>query len=51
MPNVRAALVDPTKVNYDYGYKDDHQNKPMSVADDGVKTFFEFSGKLPGISV
>ena len=49
MPNVRAALSDPTKVNYDYGYKGDQVNKPVSVADDGVKTFFEFSGEIPGI--
>ena len=40
---------DPAKVNYDYGYKGDRENKPVSVADDGVKTFFEFSGEIPGI--
>lgn len=49
MPNVRAALADPLKVNYDYGYKGALENKPVSVADDGTKTFFEFSGEVPGI--
>lgn len=49
MPNVRAALSDPLKVNYDYGYKGDKENKPVSVADDGTKTFFEFTGEVPGI--
>jgi type IV secretion system protein VirB9 len=49
MPNVRAALSDPLKVNYDYGYKGDKENKPTSVADDGTKTFFEFTGEVPGI--
>ncbi|MBA8904143.1 P-type conjugative transfer protein VirB9 [Phyllobacterium sp. P30BS-XVII] len=49
MPNVRAALSDPMKVNYDYGYKGDRENKPTSVADDGTKTFFEFTGEVPGI--
>ena len=49
MPNVRAALSDPLKVNYDYGYKGDKENKPASVADDGTKTFFAFNGEVPGI--
>lgn len=49
MPNVRAALADPLKVNYDYGYKGAPENKPVSVADDGTRTFFEFSGEVPGI--
>lgn len=41
-PNLKAALADPSKLNYGYDYKGSIQNKPTRVFDDGVKTFFQF---------
>jgi type IV secretion system protein VirB9 len=41
-PNLTAAQSDPSKLNYDYGYKGSLENKPTAVFDDGVKTFFQF---------
>ncbi|MGN8119173.1 P-type conjugative transfer protein VirB9 [Labrys sp. 22185] len=50
-PNMKAALADPSKLNYAYGYKGDPQNKPIEAFDDGTKTFFKFaaSSEVPGI--
>ena len=37
------------KVNLAYGYKGSAVNKPDGVFDDGVKTYFRFSGDAPAI--
>jgi type IV secretion system protein VirB9 len=47
MPNVREALANPGRLNYDYGYKGAVDNRPTSMFDDGKKTFFQFSGEVP----
>ena len=47
MPNVRDALANPGRLNYDYGYKGAVENRPTSMFDDGKKTFFQFSGEVP----
>ncbi len=47
MPNVRDALANPGRLNYDYGYKGAVDNRPTSMFDDGKKTFFQFSGEVP----
>ena len=47
MPNVRAALANPGRINYDYGYKGAVDMRPTSMFDDGTKTFFQFSGEVP----
>ncbi|AYG64400.1 TrbG/VirB9 family P-type conjugative transfer protein [Rhizobium jaguaris] len=47
MPNVRAALANPGRLNYDYGYKGAVESRPTSMFDDGTKTFFQFSGEVP----
>lgn len=47
MPNVREALANPGRLNYDYGYKGAVDNRPSSMFDDGTKTFFQFSGEVP----
>jgi len=50
-PNLKAAESDPSRLNYEYGYKGSLENKPIAVFDDGVKTFFQFQkGKdSPGL--
>lgn len=48
-PNLTALLAHPEAVNDAYGYKGDAANKPTRVVDDGVKTYFEFSGDTPAI--
>ncbi len=48
-PNLTALLAHPEAVNDSYGYKGDAANKPTRVVDDGVKTYFEFSGDTPAI--
>jgi len=47
MPNIKAALADPARLNFNYGYKGAVDNRPTSMFDDGKKTFFQFSGELP----
>lgn len=47
MPNIRQALANPGRINYDYGYKGAVENRPTSMFDDGTKTFFQFSGEVP----
>lgn len=49
MPNVRAMYANPERINQSYGYKGSPVNKPVSVTDDGTKTFFEFDGEVPAI--
>lgn len=49
MPNLRAAGENPELINRNYGYRGSLENKPVSVFDDGTKTFFEFSGESPAI--
>lgn len=49
MPNVRAMHERPELINQAYGYKGDIGNKPLSVMDDGTKTFFQFNGEVPAI--
>ena len=47
MPNIRAALADPGRINYAYGYRGAVDARPTSIFDDGTKTFFQFSGEVP----
>ncbi len=47
MPNVKAALANPGRLNYDYGYKGAVDNRPSSMFDDGTKTYLQFSGEVP----
>lgn len=47
MPNVRVALANPGRLNYDYGYKGAVDVRPTSMFDDGTKTFFQFGGEVP----
>jgi len=50
-PNMKAALADPSKLNYAYAYKGSGANKPTEAFDDGTKTFFKFASnaEIPGI--
>jgi type IV secretion system protein VirB9 len=50
MPNYREVMASPS-TNFDYSYKGNETVKPEYVFDDGVKTFFRFSGEVPGIFV
>ena len=47
-PNKRAAENSTTR-NFDYSYKGHVTVKPQIVFDDGTKTYFRFSGDVPGI--
>ena len=42
-PNLRTAMADTNRLNYAYGYKGNPENKPTSIFDDGVHTYFQFS--------
>lgn len=46
-PNIQA--LEKADVNLDYGFRGASANRPMLVFDDGVKTFFRFSGEVPAI--
>jgi type IV secretion system protein VirB9 len=46
-PNLRALRRE--SLNWEYGFKGAEQNRPLIVFDDGVKTFFRFSGEVPAI--
>ncbi|TPM24227.1 conjugal transfer protein TrbG [Mesorhizobium sp. B2-3-5] len=46
-PNI--AGIDKANVNIDYSYSGDARLKPSLVFDDGHKTFFTFSGRVPAI--
>ena len=48
-PNRKFAQARADKVNLSYGYKGSAVNKPDGVFDDGVKTYFRFSGDAPAI--
>ncbi|SEF01475.1 type IV secretion system protein VirB9 [Rhizobiales bacterium GAS188] len=41
--------ADWANANWNYSYKGSYTNKPSSMFDDGLKTFFLFSGEVPGI--
>jgi type IV secretion system protein VirB9 len=49
MPNLAALKQHPELANFDYGFKGSALNKPETVFDDGTKTYFKFSGDVPGI--
>ncbi|GGB09408.1 P-type conjugative transfer protein VirB9 [Brucella endophytica] len=46
-PNL--SNLDVANTNTDYAYKGDDGAKPAAVFDDGVKTFFKFTGDVPAI--
>lgn len=46
-PNLTA--IDKEHVNLDYSFKGSTQLKPIRIFDDGKKTFFKFSSKIPAI--
>ena len=48
-PNLAALEQHPELANFDYGFKGSTLNKPEAVFDDGTKTYFKFSGEVPGI--
>jgi type IV secretion system protein VirB9 len=50
MPNMRDAMARPG-TNFDYSYKGRVIVKPEIAFDDGIKTYFRFSGEVPGIFV
>ncbi|MEY9785386.1 P-type conjugative transfer protein VirB9 [Sinorhizobium fredii] len=47
--NPNLANLDVANTNTDYAYKGDEGAKPAVVFDDGVKTFFKFTGDVPAI--
>ena len=49
MPNLAALKQHPELANFDYGFKGSVLNKPETVFDDGTKTYFRFTGDVPGI--
>jgi type IV secretion system protein VirB9 len=49
-PNMRSAKRSGVR-NFDYTYKGSVTVKPENVFDDGTKTYFRFSGEVPGIFV
>ena len=49
-PNMRSARRSGIS-NFDYTYKGSVTVKPEHVFDDGTKTYFRFSGEVPGIFV
>jgi type IV secretion system protein VirB9 len=49
MPNLAALKQHPELANFDYGFKGSALLKPETVLDDGTKTYFKFSGEVPGI--
>lgn len=48
-PNLRGLNV--ANANSDYAYKGASENKPVTVFDDGTKTWFRFAGETPAIYV
>lgn len=46
-PNV--SNIDKANVNIDYSFSGDPSLKPSMIFDDGKKTFFKFSGRMPAI--
>jgi P-type conjugative transfer protein VirB9 len=47
--NPNLANLNVANVNSNYGYKGSSLYKPVVVFDDGIKTFFRFSGAVPAI--
>jgi P-type conjugative transfer protein VirB9 len=48
-PNLKALNI--ANANSDYGYKGASTNKPVTVFDDGTKTWFRFEGETPAIYI
>jgi len=48
-PNLKALSI--ANANSDYGYKGASTNKPMTIFDDGSKTWFRFEGETPAIYI
>ena len=48
-PNLKALNI--ANANSDYGYKGSSANKPITVFDDGTKTWFRFEGETPAIYI
>ncbi|MFC2254512.1 P-type conjugative transfer protein VirB9 [Labrys portucalensis] len=49
MPNHDGFQVQ--NANYEYYYQGDDQTKPTRVFDDGIKTWFKFSGDMPSVFI
>ncbi|TIP77170.1 MAG: conjugal transfer protein TrbG, partial [Mesorhizobium sp.] len=47
--NPNISNIDKANVNIDYSFSGDAQLKPSMVFDDGKKTFFKFTGRVPAI--
>lgn len=48
-PNLKDLNI--ANANSDYGYKGSSMNKPVTVFDDGTKTWFRFEGETPAIYI
>ena len=48
-PNLRT--LDVANANSAYGYKGSSSNRPLTIFDDGKKTFFRFEGEVPAIYI
>ena len=48
-PNLKSLNI--ANANSDYGYKGSSANKPVTVFDDGTKTWFRFAGETPAIYI
>lgn len=48
-PNLKALNI--ANANSDYGYKGASANKPVTIFDDGTKTWFRFEGETPAIYI
>lgn len=48
-PNLKALNL--ANANSEYGYKGASANKPVTVFDDGTKTWFRFEGETPAIYI
>ncbi|TIR28940.1 MAG: P-type conjugative transfer protein VirB9 [Mesorhizobium sp.] len=47
--NPNVSNIDKANVNLDYSFSGDPSLKPSMIFDDGKKTFFKFSGRMPAI--
>lgn len=47
--NPNVSNIDKANVNIDYSFSGDPALKPSMIFDDGKKTFFKFSGRVPAI--
>ncbi len=48
-PNLKSLNI--ANANSDYGYKGASANKPLTIFDDGTKTWFRFEGETPSIYI